>query len=99
MLSTYLLIALAIFLAAAHMVAPDHWLPLSMLSSKRKYRNSYSSSLSLLIGLSHGLFSVALSLLVAFAGLVFFGEGAVKIGSAALLVAVATYMIINAAFE
>lgn len=93
------IIVLALALASLHMIAPDHWIPFSVLSSKRGYTLGKSLSLSSGIGFAHGALSVLVSLLVAFAGLAFLDPQEIKIGAVALLVAVSIYMVINAIRE
>jgi hypothetical protein len=93
------LIFISIILASLHMIAPDHWLPITILASKRKYNSSRTGVISLIIGFSHGAISLALSLLVAYAGIDIFGVRDVKIGSIILLIIVSVYIFINTVKE
>lgn len=99
MISAIYLIILTITLASLHMIAPDHWVPISILSSRRKYSTGRTSSLSLSIGIIHGVVSVILSLLVAFAGVLLIGNATSRILAAILLIIVAIYMLVNAIKE
>lgn len=99
MISELYVIVLALTLASLHMIAPDHWIPFSVLSSKRGYSLRKSLSISSGIGFGHGALSVLVSVLVAFTGLAFLSPEEIRIGAVFLLVAVSIYMVINAVRE
>ncbi|GGM78646.1 hypothetical protein GCM10007108_16040 [Thermogymnomonas acidicola] len=95
----YYILGLAAAIAALHMVAPDHWVPLSALSVRSGYTQRKTLSLSLLIGITHGLATSALSASVAFLGLVFLSGALVRYISFVLLIAVSVYIVANAIRE
>lgn len=97
--STAYIVLLAIVLASLHMVAPDHWVPISVLSSKRGYSQLKSSAMSLGIGISHGIISAALAFAVAFLGFNLLGSGLLNDAAIILLVSVSIYIFINALRE
>ncbi len=92
----FYLIGITFVLAILHMIAPDHWIPISILSAKRKYNNAKSSGYGFFIGIAHGILSAILALAVAFLGLKLVGYGEVKLASIILLIAVCVYIFINA---
>ncbi|MCL4314701.1 MAG: hypothetical protein M1454_03120 [Candidatus Thermoplasmatota archaeon] len=94
----YLLMITAV-IATLHMIAPDHWIPISALASKRHYAFSRTAATSFSIGTAHGLTSTILSLLVGYLGIYIFGVAYVKLGSVILLVAVSVYIVINSFLE
>ncbi len=93
MYSLSVFIAVAVSLASLHMIAPDHWLPLTALSIKRKYGKGRVFLFSISLGFLHGLTSVALSILALFLGVKLFGPEALKEISILILAAVAVYML------
>ncbi len=101
-MSTFLLIlSAAIVLAVLHMVAPDHWIPLTVVSKKFNYSSSKTYETALLIGILHSAASVTLAV-VAY----FIGELLVKnslhflyLSSVILLIIVGIYFIVNGYFE
>ncbi len=99
MSSPLVFILLAIIIASLHMIAPDHWLPLSALSVKRGYKQRRVRLVSALLGFLHGSTSVLLSLLILFLGLDLFGTGRLKAISIVILIAVALYILLNGVRE
>lgn len=89
------LFAVTTIIATLHMIAPDHWIPISALASKRHYAAPKTSAISLAIGITHGVTSAILSLLVAYAGMYLFGVTYVKLGSVILLIIISMYMALN----
>ena len=57
----YLLLVSLVLLAALHMIAPDHWIPISTISSIRKFSNLKRIVISILLGVLHASTSVALA--------------------------------------
>ena len=57
----YLLLVSLVLLAALHMIAPDHWIPISTISSIRKFSNLKKIVISILLGVLHASTSVALA--------------------------------------
>ncbi|MCL4480512.1 MAG: hypothetical protein M1113_03385 [Candidatus Thermoplasmatota archaeon] len=90
------LVFITLILAILHMLAPDHWIPLSILSAKRKYSNGRTAYYGFAIGTVHGILSSALALVIAFLGISFLGYGKIKIASIVLLAAVCVYILLNA---
>lgn len=99
MYSSLVFIGIAVAVASLHMVAPDHWLPLTALSLKRGYKRGRALEISALLGLLHGTTSVILSLLALFLGVSIFGMNALKEISIIILVAVAVYILLNSMKE
>ena len=95
MYSPLVFVAISVVVASLHMIAPDHWLPLTALSLKRKYRKGRVLEISAFLGVLHGSTSVILSLVALFLGLSFFGLNALKEVSIIVLAAVAIYILIN----
>jgi len=93
------LIVIAILIAAFHMIAPDHWLPLTTISMKRGYERKRVLLISAVLGFLHGLTSVLLSFFALFIGVVFFGINALKGLSILILIIVAIYMFIQTVRE
>lgn len=86
-------------LGALHMIAPDHWIPLTVISLKEHYNSSKIATLSLLIGLLHGFTSVILSLFVVFIGIYLLPVYYIKVVSILLITAVCIYILLNALRE
>ncbi len=76
MYSPLVFVAISVVVASLHMIAPDHWLPLTALSLKRKYGKGRVLEISAVLGILHGSTSVILSLVALFLGLSFFGLNA-----------------------
>jgi len=57
----YLFLGSLIFLAAFHMIAPDHWIPISTISSIKKFSNLKRIVVSILLGVLHASTSVAVA--------------------------------------
>ncbi|MCL6014505.1 MAG: hypothetical protein M1323_02635 [Candidatus Thermoplasmatota archaeon] len=91
----FYLILISITLAVLHMIAPDHWIPISILSAKRRYTDGKTATYGLFIGITHGILSTILALLVAFLGISIIGYDRIKIGSIVLLVLVCLYILLN----
>lgn len=99
MYSPPVFISIAILVASLHMIAPDHWLPLTALSIKRGYGNRRILLISAVLGFLHGSTSVILSLAALFIGVAIFGLNALKEISIVILIAVAIYMLIQTVRE
>jgi putative Mn2+ efflux pump MntP len=56
-----LLLTSVIVLATVHMIAPDHWLPITAISSIRKFSNARRSIYGFLLGTVHAITSAALA--------------------------------------
>ncbi len=89
------LILITLTLATLHMIAPDHWIPISIISAKRKYLSAQTDAYSFSIGFAHGLLSALLALGIAYLGVRLIGYNQVRIGSVILLAAVCVYIFAN----
>ncbi|MEM3671068.1 MAG: hypothetical protein QW767_04910 [Thermoprotei archaeon] len=90
----------AIFVAATHMIAPDHWLPLSAASTRQKFSSRRTLSIAAALGVTHSATSTAVAMLIlivgeTIAGLVHYLDTAGFI----LLLAVAAYFAITGFLE
>ena len=99
MLELVFFIMISATLGALHMVAPDHWVPLTMISLKEHYNGGKITFLSLSIGFLHGFSSVILSLFVIFIGIYFFPTYYIKIVSIFIIIAVCIYILFNSLVE
>ncbi len=88
-------IVISATLGALHMIAPDHWIPLTVISLKEHYNSSKIATLSLLIGLLHGFTSVTLSLFVVFIGIYLLPVYYIKVVSILLITAVCIYILLT----
>lgn len=66
----FLLLIVALLVSAIHMVAPDHWLPLTVIATARSYSSSRRYGAAAFIGLAHALTSIAIAAMVLLAGVV-----------------------------
>lgn len=89
------LVLIAILLSGLHMIAPDHWMPLSALNLKNSFGSKKLRVTAFLLGLLHGITSTALALLVIFVGVYIFGTREIRIISVIILFIVAAYILIN----
>ncbi|MCL4333684.1 MAG: hypothetical protein M1290_05290 [Candidatus Thermoplasmatota archaeon] len=99
MYSGLVYIGIAVVVASLHMIAPDHWLPLTALSVKRGYGRRRIIGISALLGFLHGSTSVLLALAALYLGVDVLGINSLKEFSIALLAAVALYIIVNSIRE
>jgi hypothetical protein len=81
------------------MIAPDHWVPLTVTSQRNKLTRSRTYLLSAAIGLGHGVSSAVLSLIIAVVGSLFFPARYVSLFAVALLVVIAVHIVVKAARE
>ncbi len=72
-----------------------HWIPISIISAKRKYLSAQTDAYSFSIGFAHGLLSALLALGIAYLGVRLIGYNQVRIGSVILLAAVCVYIFAN----
>jgi len=93
------LMVAAITLGILHMIAPDHWAPVTALSLRRHYRDQFIAGIALVIGALHGLSSLALSLLVLFIGMRFIPLYYINTTSIVLLILVSIYILLGALHE
>jgi hypothetical protein len=93
------LLGVVIALSALHMVAPDHWLPVTIASHRNRFTKSRTYLLATGIGLGHAVSSAALSLVIAAVGSLFFPAYYVNLFAVALLLVIASYIVVKAARE
>jgi hypothetical protein len=94
-----LLLGVVIALSAIHMVAPDHWVPLTVTSQRKRHPRSRTLLLASAIGLGHGVSSALLSLVIAAVGSLFFPAYYVNLFAVALLLVIGFYIIAKARRE
>ncbi len=97
--SYVVLMVAATTLGLLHMIAPDHWAPVTALSLRRRYRDQFIAGIALVIGALHGLSSLALSLLVLFIGMRFIPLYYINTTSIVLLILVSIYILLSALHE
>ena len=97
--SPQFLLIVVIALSALHMLAPDHWVPVTVASYRRSYTRFRTLLLASAIGLAHGFSSALVSVAIATIGSFFFPAYYVNLFAVLLLVGVAIYIIANAARE
>ena len=97
--SPAVLLIVVIAISALHMVAPDHWVPVTITSFRKKFTRQRTYLLATSIGLAHGVSSAILSIAIAEIGLLFLPAVDVRLFSSLLLIAVALYVIANALRE
>ncbi|MGC9170897.1 MAG: hypothetical protein ACP5HD_09190 [Thermoproteus sp.] len=90
------LLLAAVALGALHMAAPDHWAPLAASLARRRYGGAALVAVSALVGLTHGVLSVALALIAALAGSYVLPMAYIKYVSIALLAALSVGVLIDA---
>ena len=93
------LLGVVIALSALHMLAPDHWVPLTVTAHRNKLTRSRTYLLASTIGLGHGVSSAALSLVIAVVGSLFFPAYYVTLFAVVLLLVIAGYIVVKAARE
>jgi len=81
------------------MLAPDHWVPLTVTAHRNKLTRSRTYLLASTIGLGHGVSSAALSLVIAVVGSLFFPAYYVTLFAVVLLLVIAGYIVVKAARE
>ncbi len=91
------LMIVVITIGTLHMIAPDHWLPLSAISGRFKYTRARTQGTASLLGFLHSGISVVIGLAASIIGLLFISylkDGFTLIGRI-LLIIVAAYFIVN----
>jgi len=81
------------------MVAPDHWVPLTVTSHRNQLARSRTYLLAFMIGMGHGVSSAALSLIIALVGSLFFPAYYVTLFAVVILLVIAFYILVKAARE
>ncbi len=92
-----ILLTVALLVSSFHMLAPDHWLPLTVISSARSYSKPRTYSLAATLGLSHAGTSIIVALAIFYAGLVLIHDyiGDLIILGQVLLIVIGIYFIVN----
>ena len=95
------ILSAAMVLAVLHMVAPDHWIPLTVVSKKFNYSSSKTYETALLIGILHSAASVALAVVAYYLGELLVSDSLyfLYLSSVILLIIVGIYFIFNGYFE
>ncbi len=90
-----------VLLAALHMLAPDHWLPLMAVSSARKFSARKKYTISSLLGFLHAMTSMVVALAALTTGILLIGHYLTYLydGGIVLLIVVGIYFILNGYFE
>lgn len=93
----YPLILVALVISAVHMIAPDHWLPLTVIATGRSYSSSKRYAIAVAIGVSHAGTSIAIASAFLLAGYVLVHSyfNYLILSGEVLLVAIGLYFIIN----
>lgn len=81
------------------MLAPDHWVPITVVSHRKSLPGSRTYLLASAIGLGHGLSSAVLSLVIAEIGTLFFPVYYVNLSAIFILLVIALYIIVQAIRE
>ncbi len=97
--SPELLMVVVVSISALHMIAPDHWVPVTLVSYRNSLTRKRTYFLAMLVGLTHGVSSVVLSLVIAAIGSLFLPVAYIRLFSVLLLVAIAAYIILNSIRE
>ena len=95
------ILSAAMVLAVLHMVAPDHWIPLTVVSKKFNYSSSKTYETALLIGILHSAASVALAVVAYYLGELLVSDSLyfLYLSSVILLIIVGIYFVFNGYFE
>lgn len=93
--------SVAALVAVFHMMAPDHWLPVTIISETRGFSMAEKYSVTASIALLHGSLSSAIALAILYVGLVFLGRFVqyITFAGLALLVVVGAYFVVNGYME
>lgn len=91
------LLGAAVALAALHMVAPDHWVPLTVVSKRLEYSPARTYATAAAIGAVHAIISVGVAAVAFAAGIMLVRSyvSYLQTASAILLIAVGVYFIVN----
>lgn len=93
----FLLVLVALVISAIHMIAPDHWLPLTVIATARSYSSSRRYAVAAVLGISHAATSIIVASVFLVAGYVLvhsYYADLMLLGEA-MLVAIGLYFIIN----
>lgn len=92
-----LLVIAALSVSSLHMVAPDHWLPLTVISSARTYSDRRKYATAAALGFAHAGTSIAVAMAVFYAGMALIHNyiGDLILAGQVLLVLIGIYFMIN----
>ncbi|WP_292319668.1 hypothetical protein [Caldisphaera sp.] len=93
------IIIFTILISSLHMIAPDHWVPLNVLSIRRRFNYSTIMLISGLLGFLHSFVSVLLSLVLVYIGLNFFNFIDIKYFSVSIIFVVCIYILLSSLRE
>lgn len=96
-----IILSAAIVLAVLHMIAPDHWVPLTVVSRKFNYSSAKTYEMALLIGILHSAASVAVAVIAFYTGMLLVRDSLyfLYLVSVILLIIVGIYFIVNGYVE
>lgn len=95
--SFIVLLVVSILVSAFHMLAPDHWVPLTVISSTRKYSRTRTYTMGAALGFTHAATSIIVAVSIYYAGLVLIHNyvNDLIIFGQVFLVIIGIYFIIN----
>ncbi|MCL5954786.1 MAG: hypothetical protein M1507_01545 [Candidatus Thermoplasmatota archaeon] len=97
-MSVYVLLLLvALSVSSLHMIAPDHWLPLTVISSAKAYSSTKKYGVAAGLGFAHAATSIVVAMAIFYAGLVLIHSyvSYLLLAGEVLLVIIGLYFIIN----
>ncbi len=97
-MSPYILLLLvALSVSSLHMIAPDHWLPLTVISTAKSYSPTKKYGVAAALGFTHAGTSIVVAVAIFYAGLVLIHSyfSYLLLSGEVLLVIVGLYFIIN----
>ena len=68
------ILALAVILAGLHMLAPDHWIPLTVVSTRLRFSHRRTYATAAFLGILHAGTSATLALIALFIGTIVAGR-------------------------
>ncbi|MEM0138205.1 MAG: hypothetical protein QW100_00555 [Thermoplasmatales archaeon] len=91
----------AILVAVLHMIAPDHWLPITVISEAKGFSKVKKYGITASIGLLHGVLSSSIALALLYVGLVFLSKFIeyLTLAGILLLIVVGAYFFISGFLE
>lgn len=97
-MSLYILLLLvALSVSSLHMIAPDHWLPLAVISTAKSYSSSKKYGVAAGLGFAHAGTSILVAMAIFYAGLVLIHNyiSYLLLAGEVLLAIIGIYFIIN----
>ncbi|MFG1518978.1 MAG: hypothetical protein AAE977_00675 [Thermoplasmataceae archaeon] len=59
----------SLFVASVHISAPDHWLTISFISRKKRWKQNREAAFSSMVGALHALFSLTIAVFIVYIGI------------------------------